>query len=177
MERLENIWDDTKVPLDSYVYVASALASTTGLTRFNTQTVTIFNETHGTYRYGVVAAGALDTSADLGDKIWVGLPITCKCQTMKLQTGSSQGGTGQTALKRIVGLNARVMESYAFKAGIDLTHLQAARRFDDVVWRDQYDGDVRIALEGNWDRDGWLWIVQDLPYKSTVLALVAEVDV
>jgi hypothetical protein len=176
-ERLENLWDTTKVPLDSYVYVASAVASTTGLERFNTQTVMIYNETHGTYRTAVVAGGAVDTTVDLGDKVWVGLPIICKAQTMKLQTGSSTGGTGQTAIKKIVAVNARVMKSRAFKAGTELTHLQDARRVDDVPWASAYTGDVRIPLEGNWERDGTIWLYQGLPYKTTVLALVAEADV
>jgi hypothetical protein len=175
-ERLENLWDLTKVPLDSYV-TCTAGAAVSGLERFNTQTVVVYDATAGTWREGVVAAGSLATVAETGHVVWIGLPIVCEAQTMKLTTGSSQGGIGQTMIKRLIAVNARVMNSRSFKAGTELAHLEVARRLDGVPWDSAYSGDVRIALEGNWEREGTIWLYQDAPYKTTVLALVAEADV
>ncbi len=177
VERLEGLWDSTKIPLDSYVYVAACGVSTIGLDRFDGDTVVVYNATHGTYRTTTVAAGVCDTTADSSDAIWIGLPITCKAKTMKLQTGSVMGSTGQTAIKRVNSVIARVMDSREFEAGIALADLEVARRMDDVKWTSSYTGDVRIPLEANWEREGCIWLVQDKPYKTTILALVMEADV
>ncbi len=164
--------------LDSYVAVPVAVASTTGLERFNGETVSIYNATHGTWHSGTVAAGALDTTLHVGDSLYIGLPYTCSMKSLPLRTASSEsGGSGQGKLKRIVAVTARVLSSYPFKAGYsNIENLEAAKTAADIPWTEAYSGDVRIPFQGKWGTDGYLWIVQDKPQATTILALIPEVD-
>ena len=69
------------------------------------------------------------------------------------------------------------MDSFPFKAGYSQTlDLELAKTVDDIPWTAAYSGDVRISFQGKWGREGYLWIVQDKPQKTTILALFPEVD-
>jgi hypothetical protein len=177
-ERLDGIWQTGIQLLDSYVTVPVAVASTTGLERLEGETVAIYNATHGTWHSGTVAGGALNTTAHVGDLLWIGLRYTCTIQSLPLQTVSAQtGSSGQAKLKRIVAVSSRVLNSFPFKAGYSQTlNLEAARTAGDITWTASYSGDVRIPFQGQWGTEGYLWIVQDLPQKTTILALFPEVD-
>jgi hypothetical protein len=165
--------------LDSWYHVDAALASTSGLDRFDGDTVYVYDDDAESFREGEVAGGVLDTTPELGHAIWIGLPVTSTLTTLPLQTGSSTGGTGQTGIKRIGNVYARVIASWPFEAGTDLDHMQPAHTADDAVWNDKnyYSGDVRLPMEGDWERYALINIRHTSPYSATILALVAEVDV
>lgn len=173
IEMLDPMWDLTKVPLDSYVEVASIAGATeTGLERFNGQTVTIWNVTDSEVHTAAVSGGSLTypTGCDVGDNVFIGKAITCELQTMRLNRP-------QMKRDNVVGVTARVLNSMPFKAGFknDASWLETARRSDEVTWNSAYSGDVYIPFQGEWSKDSWVWIVQDQPYRSCVLALVPEV--
>jgi hypothetical protein len=185
IEKLNHLWDlpvsTTDVPLDSCTAaITIAGATAAGLERLALLTATIFNVTDGTLHTAVVSAGGVltyPTGDGVGDLVLIGLPITCSAQTMRLNSQTASG-PGQTAIKRIVAVTARVLTSRAFKAGYSNTAalLETARRPDGVAWTAAYTGDLRIPFQGDWNRDGYVWLVQDQPYRTIVQALVPEVD-
>lgn len=185
VEKLNHLWDlpvsTTDVPLDSCTAaITIAGATATGLERLASLTATIFNVTDATVHTAVVSAGGVltyPTGDGVGDLVIIGMGISCQAQTMRLNSFSA-GGPGQTALKRIVAATARVLTSRAFKAGYSNTAalLETAQRPDGVAWAAAYTGDVRIPFQGDWNRDGYVWLVQDQPYRTIVQALVPEVD-
>ena len=183
-EKLNHLWDlpvsTTDVPLDSCTApITIAGATETGLERFASLTATVFNVTDSAVHEVAVSAGGVLTypaSCGVGDLVIIGMPITCKFQTMNLNT-STRTGTGQTAIKRIVAVAARVLTSRAFEAGYaETANLETAQRPDGVAWTGTYTGDVRIPFQGDWNTDGWVWLIQDQPYRTIILALVPEVD-
>jgi hypothetical protein len=180
VEKVDNLWWSGP-RLDSYYHTHTAVASTTGLERFDGDTVVIYDETTETKRSAAVAGGLVDTTAEVGHIIWIGLPVEAYFDTLPLNTGSSTGGTGQTGLKRVGSVIARVIASWPFSAGTDPTHLHPGRRMDDKVWLDEpggdYSGDVRLVMEGDWERYGIVEVRTTSIFPTTILALVVEVDV
>lgn len=180
VEKVGNLWWSGP-QLDSYYHIDSAVATTTGLERFDGDTVVVYDEDTETRRNAAVAGGTLDTTAEVGHAVWIGLQISAYFVTLPLQTGSSTGGTGQTGIKRIGNVIARVIASWPFKAGTDPNHLNPARRLDDKPWLDEpggdYSGDVRLVMEGDWERYGMIEVKTTSIFPTTILALVAEADV
>ena len=179
VEKLDNLWDLTKIPLDSYVDVASIAGATqSGLDRFDGETVTIYNITDSTVHTAAVAAGSLTYPAGdgVGDHVVIGMAIECKGQTMRLNS-RIRTGSGQGQIKRVSAVTARVLNSMPFQAGYsDTANLETATRPDGVAWTAAYTGDVFIPFQGDWNRDAWVWFIQDQPYRTTILALIPEVD-
>lgn len=179
VEKFDLLWVTTDIPLDSYVTIASIAGATqSGLDRFDGETVTIYNITDSTVHTAAVASGVLTypTGDGVGDNVVIGMAFTCTGQTMRLNTGV-QTGTGQGQIKRMTAVIARVLASLPFKVGYEeSTNLQTAKRMDDVAWTAAYTGDVHIPLEGTWDRDAWVWFIQDGPYRTTILTLIPEVN-
>lgn len=181
VEKLNHLWDlpvsTTDVPLDSCTApITIAAATATGLERLANLTATIYNVTDGTIHTAVVSAGGVltyPTGDGTGNLVIIGLPITCQQQSMRLNAGG-----GQTAIKRIIAVVARVLTSQAFKAGYSsgAAVLETARRLDNVAWTAAYTGDVRIPFQGDWNGDAYVWLVQDQPYRTIVQVLVPEVQ-
>jgi hypothetical protein len=180
VEKVDSLWWSGP-RLDSYYHTHTAVASTTGLDRFDGDTVIVYDETTETQRSAAVAGGTLNTTPELGHIIWIGLPVEAYFDTLPLNTGSSTGGTGQTGLKRIGNVTARVIASWPFSAGTDTTHLHPARRLDDATWLDKpggdYSGDVRLVMEGDWERYGVIEVRTNSIFPATILGLVVEADV
>lgn len=180
VEKFDLLWDTSDIPLDSYVDIASIAGATQGgLARFNGQTVTIFNITDSTVHTAAVAGGSLTYPAGdgVGDHVVIGMLVTCAGQTMRLNN-MTQTGSGQGQLKRMIAVTARVLSSMPFKAGYSNTaaSLETATKRDETAWTAAYTGDVYIPFQGEWDRDGWVWFVQDAPYRTTILCLMPEID-
>ena len=174
VEKLDKMWDATVVPLDSYVNVASVAGATqTGLDRFDGETVTIFNVTDSTVHTAAVAAGSLTypTGDGTGDHVVIGKAFTCSGQTMRLNPG-------QGRIRKTSTVTVRVYDSFKFKVGyVEAGPLDEARKGTGAPWTTAYTGDVPVPFQGEWDRDSWLWFIQDAPYRTTILALMAGVDV
>jgi hypothetical protein len=180
VEKVDSLWWSGP-RLDSYYHTHAAVASTTGLERFDGDTVIVYDEDTETQRSAAVAGGTLNTTPEVGHIIWIGLPVEAYFDTLPINTGSSTGGTGQTGLKRIGNVIARVIASWPFSAGTDPTHLHPARRLDDATWLDkpgeEFSGDVRLVMEGDWERYGIVEVRTTSIFPTTILALVIEVDV
>lgn len=179
VEKYDLLWGTSDIPLDSYVDIASIAGATqTGLDRFDGETVTIYNITDSTIHTAAVASGSLTypTGDGVGDHVVIGMAFTSKGQTMRLNT-MVRTGTGQGQLKRMTAVIARVLASMPFKVGYaEAVNLETSQKPDGSAWTAAYTGDVHIPFQGTWDRDAWVWFIQDQPYRTTILTLIPEVD-
>ncbi len=170
IEKFDAIGDMTSIPLDSWVDVAVSGATLTGLERFNSKTITIWNVTHSTTTTGMVTTGTLTIpAAHQGDHLVVGAPFTCTLKTTKLTTTNSEG-TAQMRIRRITDVLARVLTCYPFQVGSNVDHLET------VPITGPATQDVECAITGNYDTDTQIIAVQSTVYHSTILAFVAQVE-
>ena len=153
-------------------YSGSATATLTGLDHLNGQTVRVIAN-GATHPDEVVASGSitLDRTTTAAK---VGLPYTSTLQTMRLDVGS-QDGTSQGKTKRIFDVTLRMYETVGAKVGPDLNNLEeipfrsSAAPMDDPV--PLFTGDKKIEFRGNFETDGYLFVVQDQALPMTLLSL------
>lgn len=171
IERFGALWGTIDQCLDSWAAYTVAAGTEAGLTRMANQTASIYNVTDGAWLTAAVSAGGVLTypvSCGVGDSVIIGLPYTPHMQTMRM------GRMGYS--KTIVNVILRVLESLPFKVSADGTNWDIARRSDGLAWTAAYTGDVVVPVPGEWNRDGCLYIKQDLPQRTTILAMVPEVN-
>ncbi|MBT9467216.1 hypothetical protein [Hydrogenophaga sp.] len=125
----------------------------------------------------VVAGGAitLDTPASV---VHVGLPFTSELQTLPLAFEGMQA-LGQGTLRNVTAASLRVTQTSMFKVGTSLDKLIPNR---SRAVSDDFDtppslktADVRVAVPGNWDADGCIYVRQDEPLPCSILAMTLEV--
>jgi hypothetical protein len=173
VEQFDRIFDLTSIPLDSWVDVPASGATVTGLERFNTKTVTVYNITDSTVRTGTVTTGTLTLNAlDVGDHIVVGAGFTCILQTMRVHS-PSQTGESLARLKRVTQVRVGVYLTYAFQMG----YVNTAALLETLVLPSTpYTGMLLCPFNGTWDRDSWVMAIQSSPYHCTILAMIPEVE-
>lgn len=134
--------------------------------------------------FGAVSSG----SATLSSPHWpnwdgeipnvaIGLGYTSIVKPVRIEAGS-QIGTAQGAKKRIHELTVRFFKTLAAKIGRDSSTLET------VVFREGstpmgysaelFTGDKVLKFNGDYDRDGYVYIIQDKPLPFAVMAIVAE---
>ena len=153
-------------------YSGSATSTLTGLDHLNTQTVRVIanGATHPdkTVSSGSITLDRTTTAAK------VGLAYTSTLQTMRLDVGS-QDGTSQGKTKRIFDVTLRFYETVGAKVGPDLNNLEeipfrsSAASMDVAV--PLFTGDKKIEFRGNFETDGYLFVVQDQALPMTLLSL------
>lgn len=156
--------------VDAGQIVATAGATVTGLSRYGT-TVDVIDMTSGTvYPAQALAAGTLTVPAGaVGHKLALGVLFTGYLETMSLGP-TTQSGSTQSSLRRVLGAIFRVIGSWTFYAGLGTTDL--------VVMPDQaapYTGDIQVPLPSEWGRDGILKI-KALGSSVTIIGIMAEVE-
>jgi hypothetical protein len=153
-------------------YSGSATSTLTGLDHLNGQTVRVIanGATHPdkTVSSGSITLDRTTTAAK------VGLAYTSTLQTMRLDVGS-QDGTSQGKTKRIFDVTLRFYETVGAKVGPDLNNLEeipfrsSAASMDVAV--PLFTGDKKIEFRGNFETDGYLFVVQDQALPMTLLSL------
>jgi hypothetical protein len=153
-------------------YSGSATSTLTGLDHLNGQTVRIIanGATHPdkTVSSGSITLDRTTTAAK------VGLAYTSTLQTMRLDVGS-QDGTSQGKTKRIFDVTLRFYETVGAKVGPDLNNLEeipfrsSAAPMDVAV--PLFTGDKKIEFRGNFETDGYLFVIQDQALPMTLLSL------
>ena len=153
-------------------YSGSATSTLTGLDHLNASTVRIIanGATHPdkTVSSGSITLDRTTTAAK------VGLAYTSTLQTMRLDVGS-QDGTSQGKTKRIFDVTLRFYETVGAKVGPDLNNLEeipfrsSAASMDAAV--PLFTGDKKIEFRGNFETDGYLFVVQDQALPMTLLSL------
>ena len=153
-------------------YSGSATSTLTGLDHLEAQSVRVIanGATHPdkTVSSGSITLDRTTTAAK------VGLAYTSTLQTMRLDVGS-QDGTSQGKTKRIFDVTLRFYETVGAKVGPDLNNLEeipfrsSAAPMDVAV--PLFTGDKKIEFRGNFETDGYLFVVQDQALPMTLLSL------
>jgi hypothetical protein len=153
-------------------YSGSATSTLTGLEHLNGETVRVIAN-GATHPDEVVSSGSV-TLDRTTTSAKVGLPYTSTLQTMRLDVGS-QDGTSQGKTKRIFDVTLRMYETVGAKVGPDLNNLEeipfrsSAATMNDPV--PLFTGDKKIEFRGNFETDGYLFVVQDQALPMTLLSL------
>lgn len=141
---------------------------------------------HGLFsaRSSVVSSGSLSIqspyppqfAAESYGTAW-GLSFDSVVEPVRIEAGS-QIGTSQGAPKRIHEVTLRFFKTLCAKIGRDASNLEK------VIFRDGstlmgkspelFTGDKRIKFDGDYDREGLIYILQDKPLPFAVISVIAE---
>ena len=107
--------------------------------------------------------------------VHVGEPLISRLKPMRFEAGATEG-TAQGKIKRVAKLIVRVHRSAGFKFGPDAKSLKQAefRTAKDLMDMavPLFSGDKVVQYPGDYERDGDVLIVQDLPLPLTVVCMV-----
>jgi hypothetical protein len=158
--------------LDASFSGTVAAGAVSGLTWLASKSVQIYYL--GTVSTVTVSAGGVATMpAEIPDGaiVVIGFDYTGTLTTMPTipVKGNSPKAQGT---KTVYGIKARVENSYTFKAGrsTDAASLEQAQITGPA------SEDVPIPVQGDWESDGSVTIVQDQPFDLTILAMTAKID-
>ena len=153
-------------------YSGSATSTLTGLDHLEAQSIRVIAN-GATHPDKTVSSGSI-TLDRTTTEAKVGLAYTSTLQTMRLDVGS-QDGTSQGKTKRIFDVTLRFYETVGAKVGPDLNNLEeipfrsSAASMDVAV--PLFTGDKKIEFRGNFETDGYLFVVQDQALPMTLLSL------
>ncbi len=164
--------------LDSMLtYEGGAVSSVFGLDHLEGQTVSVLAN-GATHPDRVVSGGSISLNGSY-TVAHVGLPYTSTLQTMRIEAGAKDG-TAQGKKKRISRITYRLYNTLGLKHG------PSSSRLDIIPFRSSADdmdaapamftGDKEIEFPRNWDKDGYIFLVQDQPLPLTVLAIMPELN-
>ena len=98
---------------------------------------------------------------------------------MRIEAGAKDG-TAQGKKKRIARITYRLYDTLGLKHG------PSADRLDIIPFRSSADdmdeapalftGDKEVEFPRNWDKDGYIFLVQDQPLPFTILAIMPELN-
>lgn len=110
-------------------------------------------------------------------KVIIGLPYSSVIKTLPFE-GGGQAGTAQGKQARISKVGVRVLNSLSFKIGSSLSdlYIKEFRQTTDKMDASPplFTGDKFVSIDQSYTTDTAYYIVQDLPYPLTVLALMPE---
>lgn len=110
-------------------------------------------------------------------EIHFGLPFQSVVAPVRVEAGS-QIGTAQGAIKRIHRLTMRFFKTLSAKFGPSLDNLETItfRSGDTPMGKspELFTGDKTEDFDGDYDREGYLYIVQDDPLPFSVVSIIAE---
>ena len=123
-----------------------------------------------------VTNGAI-TLEDAASVVHVGLPYRTVVRTLPITDARMQAAGAGTA-KNVNKIHFRLWRSGAIQAGPTLTRL---REFPARLVEDEYDTapslmteEISIGIDPSWNRDGTVYVVQDLPLPLTLLSMTLE---
>lgn len=158
--------------LDCYsVHQKSATIS--GLDRFADGSVV--SVVYGDEVYtATVNGGQITAPAEIpdGEDIGVGWAYTCTLRLLRPVVQTQEGpSVGKPC--RVNKVTILFDSSYPVKVGYSETddYLETSR-FDSVP----FSGPVPVDVDGEWEGNGWVAVVQDQPLPATILAMLPEVD-
>jgi hypothetical protein len=164
--------------LDSMLsYDGSAVTTVSNLDHLEGQTVSVLAN-GATHPDRVVSAGAITLNGAY-DIVHVGLPYTSTLQTMRIEAGA-RDGTAQGKKKRVSRITYRLYKSLGLKHGpnpdrLDIVSFRSSADDMDVA-PGLFTGDKEVEFPRNWDKDGYITLVQDQPLPLTILAIMPELN-
>jgi hypothetical protein len=164
--------------LDSMLtYNGGAVSTLQGLDHLEGETVSILAD-GATHPDKTVSSGSI-TLDRTASKAHVGLSYTSTVQTMRIEAGAADG-TAQGKKKRIARINYRLYKTLGLKHG------PASDQLDIIPFRSSADeqdqapalftGDKEVEFPRQWDKDGFVVLVQDQPLPLTILAIMPELN-
>lgn len=138
-----------------------------------------------------VASGSI-TLPHACSVVQVGLPYTSTCKPVALEVPSQAGNTTGN-IRRLVRVILRLSDTLGLKVGTKLYNTIGLKcgpdefNLDALQFQTDQDlldsapslwsGDYPVAVDGRFERDGRLCIVQDQPLPCTVLAIMQEYQI
>jgi hypothetical protein len=164
--------------LDSMLtYEGGPSATLFGLGHLEGQTVSVLSD-GAAHPNRTVSSGSITLNGSYS-VVHVGLPYTSTLQTMRIEAGAKDG-TAQGKKKRIARITYRLFDTLGLKHG------PSADRLDIIPFRSSADdmdeapalftGDKEVEFPRNWDKDGYIFLVQDQPLPFTILAIMPELN-
>jgi hypothetical protein len=157
-------------------YDSTAAATISGLRHLEGKTVDVLAD-GASHPQRVVTGGAitLQLSASV---VQIGLPCPFKLATLRLEAGA-QDGTAQGKTKRINRMVVRLLDTLGGSMGPTETNV------DEIQFRSGSDpmdapppvftGDKEIAWPGGYEKEGYVWYVNDQPLPTTIVAMMPQV--
>lgn len=171
-------WDEVtdSIYVDSALtYSGGSVSTLSGLDHLEGKTVSILTDI-GVHPDQTVLDGAITLDWSV-TKAHVGLPFTSTLQTVRLESGQAEG-TAQGKTKRVHKATVRLYKTLGCKVGPNTTDLDtiAFREVGDPM--DQlppvFTGDKEISFRGGYEKEGYMYFVQDQPLPMTVLGVIAH---
>jgi hypothetical protein len=164
--------------LDSMLtYEGGGVTSVFGLEHLEGQTVSVLAD-GAAHPDRVVSSGSITLNGSY-NVVHAGLPYTSTLQTMRIEAGAKDG-TAQGKKKRISRITYRLYDTLGLKHG------PSSDRLDIIPFRSSADdmdeppalftGDKEVEFPRNWDKDGYIFLVQDQPLPFTILAIMPELN-
>lgn len=157
-------------------YDGAAATTISGLNHLEGKTVDVLAD-GASHPQRTVASGAI-TLQRAASVAQIGLPCPAKIATMRINAGAADG-TAQGKTKRINRMVIRLLETLGGKMGPSETEV------DEVLFRasgdpmDQapatFTGDKELPWRGGYEKDGYIWYVNEQPLPVTVLAIMPQV--
>ena len=119
-------------------------------------------------------------------KVTIGLPFTCRLQTLPLDLGEP---SVQGKLKKVAAVVVRVADTLGLKIGSSFSRLVAMKDLvvgnvssmlvgqDSQVVTDLVDGDAKTIVDPTWTTPGQYCIEQSDPYPASILGVFPEIVV
>ena len=162
---------------DALLYSGPPVTTVTGLWHLDGQMVSALAD--GVPVPNLMVSGGAITLDNPAEKILVGYPFTARIRTLHLEAGA-QGGTAQGQVGRVWEMILRVQNALGGSYGTDVQ--QANGKMDPILYRQAsepaadavpiFNGDIRIAFDGEWDRDRYMVIEHPEPLPFTLTALI-----
>lgn len=156
--------------LQGETLVGASIGTNNGIFAFDTQAV----PASGNVTMNSPYPGGFTAEAHT---LHAGLSFDCIVEPVRIEAGS-QIGTAQGAIKRIHEVHIRFYKTLAAKVGRDSSNLET------ILFRtgslamglspELFSGDKKVKLDGDYDRDGLVYILCDQPLPFGVLSVVAE---
>ncbi len=159
-------------------YAGPAASALSGLFHLEGQTIKVVAD--GALHPDAVVTGGKITLEKPSTNVWAGLAYTSRLRTLRLDVPAM--GTAQGKTKRIPRLTVRVMNGIGGTAGPGAENLMeelVRRQADDPTDASppMRSGDFDVFPASDFDLDGRVAVVQDMPLPLDVLAIMPMMSV
>lgn len=155
-------------------WMDSTTSTVRGLWHLEGESISVLRD--GTVQTSVTVTDGAITLGAASSRVIAGIPYTCTALTLPL-TVNDLPIEGRR--KNISKVNLRIYRSIGLKLGNALTKLKTIANRGQRLWSS--DDALRNAMieefvQGNWERDAQIYIVQDSPRPAALLNFIRDTD-